>query len=201
MASRHAAPVARFEEFLGLSELTWLWQFAMRNGPAFVRSQVIGHDHEGEDPDVRRSWVLYDVGDIQPFFAGRVLQYLPQLLDGLGHVHFAVRDIELQVTASNDGEFFRPHTDCGQNAVESREITFVYFCHREPRPFTGGELRLYDSVDPGAFGSDVDVHVIEPTQNSIVFFPSQYVHEVAPLSCPSGQFADSRITFNGWLHR
>jgi Rps23 Pro-64 3,4-dihydroxylase Tpa1-like proline 4-hydroxylase len=201
MASRRAAPVARFEEFLGLSELTWLWQFAMRSGPGFVRSQVVGHDHEGEDPNVRRSWVLYDVNEIQPFFAGRVLQYLPQLLDALGHVQFPVRDIELQVTASNDGEFFRPHTDSGQTVVHTREITFVYFCHREPRAFTGGELRVYDSVNPDASGAETDVHVIEPAQNTIVFFPSQYVHEVAPLSCPSREFVDSRLTFNGWLHR
>jgi len=38
-------------------------------------------------------------------------------------------------------------------------------------------------------------------QNSIVFFPSNYLHEVLPTRCPSGEFADSRLTYNGWLHR
>jgi Rps23 Pro-64 3,4-dihydroxylase Tpa1-like proline 4-hydroxylase len=38
-------------------------------------------------------------------------------------------------------------------------------------------------------------------QNQIVFFPSETLHEVLPVECPSGEFADSRFTVNGWLHR
>jgi Rps23 Pro-64 3,4-dihydroxylase Tpa1-like proline 4-hydroxylase len=75
--------------------------------------------------------------------------------------------------------------------VSSRELTFVYYGHREPLPFTGGELRMIDG----------DAATIVPHQNSIVFFPSHYLHEVMPIYCPSGRFEDSRLTFNGWLHR
>jgi Rps23 Pro-64 3,4-dihydroxylase Tpa1-like proline 4-hydroxylase len=61
---------------------------------------------------------------------------------------------------------------------------------------------------PAADGEDTDDPEVQvraltltPPQNSIVFFPSSYLHEVMPVSCPSRAFADSRLTVNGWLHR
>jgi hypothetical protein len=30
---------------------------------------------------------------------------------------------------------------------------------------------------------------------------TNYLHEVAYVSCPSRRFEDSRLTYNGWLHR
>ncbi|MBE9012911.1 2OG-Fe(II) oxygenase, partial [Pseudanabaenaceae cyanobacterium LEGE 13415] len=42
---------------------------------------------------------------------------------------------------------------------------------------------------------------IQPINNSIIFFPSHFLHEVLPVSCPSRQFADSRFTLNGWIRR
>jgi Rps23 Pro-64 3,4-dihydroxylase Tpa1-like proline 4-hydroxylase len=115
---------------------------------------------------------------------------------------FEVREIELQLTASNDGEWFKPHRDSGHGPVRSRELTFVYYCHREPRAFAGGELLMFgpydDASDPRAQERCIS---LSPAQNSIVFFPSHYLHEVRPVSCPSRQFAASRLTYNGWLHR
>jgi SM-20-related protein len=35
----------------------------------------------------------------------------------------------------------------------------------------------------------------------LVVFPSRYLHEVLPVSCPSQTFADSRFTINGWVRR
>ena len=43
--------------------------------------------------------------------------------------------------------------------------------------------------------------LIEPRNNSIIFFLSRYMHEVLPVSCPSQSFADSRFTVNGWVRR
>jgi SM-20-related protein len=34
-----------------------------------------------------------------------------------------------------------------------------------------------------------------------VFFDSHLMHEVLPVSVPSGAFEDWRFTVNGWLHR
>jgi Rps23 Pro-64 3,4-dihydroxylase Tpa1-like proline 4-hydroxylase len=81
-------------------------------------------------------------------------------------------------------------------------MTFVYFFHREPRQFEGGELRLHDSKNGGDHPlSTGSYQTIVPEQNQIVFFPSSTLHEITPVHCRSRSFADSRFTVNGWLHR
>jgi SM-20-related protein len=184
------------EEFLAPQEVTRLQQFAHDHESAFVPSEVL-NDHEAghRDDDVRRSRVLFDVEEIRPLVTERVLGAYPWVMNRLQQPLFDVRDIELQVTSSNDGEWFTAHRDSGAGAVGSRALTFVYYCHREPRGFSGGELRMFLPPDDQASVT------IAPLQNSTVFFPSHQLHEVLPVCCSSGQFADSRLTVNGWLHR
>ena len=71
---------------------------------------------------------------------------LPRLLPKLGIEPFPVVGVEAQITASKDGDFFRWHNDNGQDEVSGRKITFVYFFHREPKLFGGGELRIQSPV-------------------------------------------------------
>lgn len=193
-------PVLLCEEFLAPVEEDYLRRFAIDREPDFIGSELTSDDDSGRrDEDFRRSRVLYDVAPVAPILTERVLDHLPWVLDRLDQANFAVREVELQITASNDGEWFKAHRDSGAGTVSSRELTFVYYCHREPRPFAGGELRMF-----GAFESGDDptaALTIVPPPNSIVFFPSHFLHEVMPVSCPSRQFIDSRFTYNGWLHR
>jgi Rps23 Pro-64 3,4-dihydroxylase Tpa1-like proline 4-hydroxylase len=86
--------------------------------------------------------------------------------------------------------------------VASREVTFVYFFHREPRQFSGGELRIYDSAPENhSHRAMASYRTIVPEQNQLVLFASGLSHEITPVECPSGKFADSRFTVNGWLHK
>jgi SM-20-related protein len=191
------------EEFFAPAEMTTLWAYAMGRETDFVASEVLGgHDESRRDEYFRRSRVLFDVADIYPLVSERVLGVLPRVIERLEMAPFTVQQIELQITASNDSEWFRAHQDSGHGSVNSRELTFVYYCHREPRPFTGGELKMYGPFD-NADEPDAQrrAMTITPPQNSIVFFPSHYLHEVMPTQCASRQFADSRLTYNGWLHR
>jgi|CZKS01.1.fsa_nt_gi Rps23 Pro-64 3,4-dihydroxylase Tpa1-like proline 4-hydroxylase len=128
---------------------------------------------------VRRARILESLGNFDRLF----LDHLKPILGELG-LEFG--RIELQVTASNDGDYFRSHVDGGPD--DTREITFVYFLHGEPRPFSGGELKIHDST-------------VTPCGDTLVLFPSNSVHEVLPVHVPSRQFADSRFTVNGWIHR
>jgi SM-20-related protein len=124
------------------------------------------------------------------------------VLERLGMEEFPIASVEAQITASNDGDFFRNHSDSGDGKVASRCLTFVYFFHHEPQRFEGGELRIHDSRREDdrdlATGS---YQAIVPQQNQIVFFPSSVLHEITTVKCSSGLFADSRFTLNGWLHR
>ena len=106
------------------------------------------------------------------------------------------------MTAHNDGDFFKVHRDSGDQETAARELTFVYYFHREPKGYTGGELLLFDPrlVDGGLVKAD-SFSVIEPRNNSMLFFPSRCDHEVLAVHCPSEKFADSRFTVNGWVRR
>jgi SM-20-related protein len=194
---QRAAPVLILEEFLAPQELTWVWNFAMSRADRFISSHVVGDGYDDVlDTSYRRSRLLFELEGIHDLLASRIAAYFPYVCHRLSYPSFDVTSVEVQLTASNDSEFFRAHTDSGHGSVREREITFVYFCHREPRGFSGGELRVYDSDPPVGSGC-----VIRPEQNRMVFFPSNRWHEIAPVSCPSNNFADSRLTLNGWLHR
>jgi len=192
------------DEFLAPQELDELIQYTLQHEAEFRGSEVISPSGEPGVTDYshRRSRVLMDMGPHEEVILDRIRCVLPRVLEQLGTEEFSVSRTEVQITASNDGDFFRAHCDDAQERVASRRMTFVYFFHREPRRFDGGELRLYDSRRTGERPfSAGSYQTIMPQQNQVVFFPCSLLHEITPVECPSRAFADSRFTLNGWLHK
>jgi Rps23 Pro-64 3,4-dihydroxylase Tpa1-like proline 4-hydroxylase len=192
------------DEFLTSAELKALMQSILEREPQFQVSEVLSPGITGGaiDYEQRRSRVLMDLGGHEKVITDRLLTCLPRVLQRWGRDPFAISRIESQITASNHGDFFRCHSDDGMPEVASREITFVYFFHREPKAFSGGELRIYDSAPENDGNRAVSSYrVIVPEQNQLVVFASGLSHEITPVRCPSGQFVDSRFTVNGWLHK
>ncbi len=192
------------DEFLAPQELDELIQYTLQHEADFRGSEVISPSGEAGviNYSHRSSRVLMDMGPHEEVILDRIRCVLPGVLEQLGMEEFPVSRTEVQITASNDGDFFRAHCDDAQERVASRRMTFVYFFHREPREFEGGELRLHDSRRKGErpFGAG-SYQTIVPQQNQIVFFPCSLLHEITPVKCPSRAFADSRFTLNGWLHK
>jgi len=191
------------DEFLVAQEWNSLLQFTFDRAASFAQTGVLSANGASAiDPTYRKSRVLFELEGFGPLFVDRIMRFLPQVLRRINYPWFPVRHVELQLTESNTGDFFRVHSDNHSNAVRSRAVTFVYYYHREPKPFQGGELNLwatrYEGDTPIAEG---EPRVIPPAQNQMIFFPSEYLHEVRPVHSASGQFADSRFTVNGWLHR
>jgi len=201
--SARTVPIMLYDEFLAAEELSGLLNYCLRNASRFGQSEVKRYDGAAElDSEYRRSRVLFDLGPYRFLFQQRLLTLLPHLLLALTKRPFIVRELEIQLTSSNHGEFFRPHTDNGDDELQAREITFVYYFHREPRRFAGGELRIFDTVHADGVPIETErFQVIYPLQNQIVVFPSCYLHEILPVICPSREFADSRFTVNGWYRR
>ncbi len=192
------------DEFLAPAELADLTCFVLEHEDDFKTSEVVSpHADNGiVNYEHRRSRVLMDLAEYQDIMLERIKSALPQVLDRLGMEGFDIADVEVQATASNDGDFFHFHSDNGSERVASRYLTFVYFFHREPRGFEGGELRIHDShLEEGVYVSDGSYQTVVPQQNQIVFFPCEMLHEITPVNCASQQFADSRFTVNGWLRR
>jgi len=193
-----------FDEFLTLVELNALQQYVLEQEMLFEISEVLSPGVSGGaiDYEQRRSRVLMNLGAHEKTITDRLLTCLPRALHQWGRDAFPISRIEIQTTASNHGDFFRCHTDSGMEAVADREITFVYFFHREPKQFSGGELHLYDSRrENDNYVPTANYRTIVPEQNQLVLFVSGLSHEITPVDCPSGQFADSRFTVNGWIHK
>jgi hypothetical protein len=191
------------DEFLAPEELHELMQDTLGREMEFRISEVIAPGVPGSvtDFDHRRSRVLMELGSRSQVLLSRLQGCLPRALRKLGRDPFRPSRVEMQITASNDGDFFRWHSDNGDGSLATREITFVYFFHREPKRFRGGELRIYDSRwENGTYVPTENYRAIVPQQNQVVLFDSSLTHEITPVECPSQAFADSRFTANGWFH-
>lgn len=192
------------DEFLAPQEVAALTQFTLEHESDFQTSEVYSPSVEKGviNHDFRRSRVLMELGEQQDMILARIKSALPQVLDKLGMKEFTIADVEAQITASNDGDFFHLHDDNGSEGVAARHLTFVYFFHREPRQFEGGDLRIHDShLENGRYLSNGTYQTIVPQQNQIVFFPCELQHEITSVRCPSQLFTDSRFTLNGWLRQ
>lgn len=205
--SKTPLPVFVKRDFLTKRELHGLTKYVLAREPDFTPSSVIpeGMPEGTNDPSYRKSRVLYDLGDYGALIQQRLLSLLPEAVKLFNREPFELSHIDIQVTASNDKDFFKVHNDNGHNDppdIPRREISFVHYFNSEPKAFSGGHLRFYDSQD-GLIDSSDDrrVRTIIPRQNTLVLFPSSYSHEVLPVTCPTGKFAHSRFTVNGWLVR
>lgn len=153
-----------------------------------------------------------DLGEMEGVMEARLHHALGQIVELTGYHGPTPSSLELEIAAHGDGAYFRPHLDIpvGQDRLplgawegEDRALSAVLYFHREPKRFSGGELRLYrfgstldcDGAEPGSY---VD---LEPLNNTLVAFPSWALHEVRPVSCPSGDFMDYRFALNCWYCR
>lgn len=124
----------------------------------------------------------------------------PRCSSGLAPMLSSLAGLNWKMVAHGDGAFFTEHCDTvvdGRKLAVSRIISAVYYFHRLPKSFSGGVLRIYPLT--GREKSDAFVEV-EPLNDTLVFFPSWFPHEVLPVSCPTGQFEDSRFAINCWVY-
>jgi SM-20-related protein len=193
------APAAyiRIPGFLSEEENRAVFDYAMRKESDYESSKV---DTEVPRPDYRRSRVLMRVSDLEVDFDERIREIVPDALN-----YFRLRlstgsKLETQLSSHNDGGYFRIHNDNGSPSTATRVLTYVYYFHRQPVAFKGGQLRLYDSrIESGRFWPTETFLELHPENNMLLLFPSSILHEVLPTYCSSLEFADGRFTLNGWV--
>ena len=190
-------PVVQLDEFLSGSEVAWLMELTFAAESRFLPSRL-----SDAREDYRHSLMLAAPHELWQLMTGKIRAAMPEVMPQLRVGKFPVGNIDCQITASVDGSYFKAHTDAGVNATYKRQFSYVYYFNREPKGFTGGELRIYDDmVHNGKLAATDSFQVIEPRHNSIVFFQSAVMHEVMPVSIPLKQFRDARFTVNGWIER
>ena len=192
-------PFVQLDDFLSVDELTWLRDLVIAAQSRFVSSWT----SDDGVKDYRQSLVLQAPGEVERLIVSKIRAVMPDVIPKLRMPLFTVGRVECQVTASTDGSYFRPHTDQGKSAIDTtRKLTYVYYFSREPKAFAGGDLRIYDDeLQNGKYSSTETFQVVEPRNNSIVFFNAAVMHEVTKVQVPSLDFGDSRFTVNGWIHR
>jgi len=189
-------PVVIIDDLLSDSEWASLLTRVLASEAAFQPSGT--HDAR---TDYRHSLVLNPPADLVDPVVRRVRAVTPGVLPELRVRPISVGIVEAQVTASIDGSFFGVHTDADREKVPKRYLTYVYYFNRQPKAFSGGELRVYDDVlRNGKLARGETFQTIEPLHNRLVLFWARTMHEVMPVRMPSKHFADARFTVNGWVN-
>ena len=187
----------QIDSLLTVEERKQLLDYVLKREPEFIPTSTSTNDR-----DYRKSLVLHFFPEVSELIINRIQAIMPDVFRKLNIPLFSISQIETQLTAHNDGNYYHVHNDNGSPDTANRELTYVYYFYREPKPFSGGELRIYDSkIENNFYVKAESFKTVEPHNNSIVFFLSRYLHEVLPVSCPSKAFADSRFTINGWVRR
>ncbi|MEA5535485.1 2OG-Fe(II) oxygenase [Crocosphaera sp. XPORK-15E] len=189
----------QIDNFLSPEENQKLLEIALKHSDDFIGSTT-----STQASDYRKSAVLYATffPEFYQIIRQKLLGILGGILKHLNHPSFSISEVEMQLTAHNDGCYYKIHNDSGSPETCTREFTYVYYFYREPKSFSGGELRIYETdLQETSLERHENFQIVEPRNNSIVFFDSRSKHEVMPVICPSRIFADSRFTINGWLRR
>ena len=195
-------PHVMIQDLLPPQQIDQAMAYVLAREGAFYDAEVYALDGGGSKSDTRfrRSRILNDVGDIVPMVSNRLQALIPQIWPQLRLPDVTVSRMECQITAHGDGDFFETHTDNSLPDIAHRKVSYVYYFHHEPKRFSGGHLRFYNTLLEGGFNTCGPLAAdIEPPRNSLMVFPSHVHHEVTPIRSESTALADQRLTINGWL--
>ena len=182
--------------WLGAEAVERLLMYARSNEYRFKKSQVASR----LDPTLKGDGTMrvsrrIGLGDLKGEVKDKFEQLLPTIFETLRIKPFTP-SFELEFVAHGNGAYFTLHRDTAK--YHQRIITAVYYFHALPKAFSGGELRLHSLAASGEQGTFVD---ISPEFDTVVYFPSMFLHEVLPIEAPSGEFLDSRFAINCWFVR
>lgn len=194
-------PVCIIDDFLGPQASAALVDFALANEARFAPARVHTNDTRNTIDQGFRDNVSFtgDFGPvIAPFHAALDASY-ERIAAEVGTSEFARQPSELHMAAHRDGQHLPRHIDTLTGRADAavrdqRSVSLVYYCHRTPRAFSGGELVMYAMMGDGR-------QVIEPRHDRLVAFPSFAPHEIARVDVPGNRFADARFALVSWLRR
>jgi Rps23 Pro-64 3,4-dihydroxylase Tpa1-like proline 4-hydroxylase len=180
-----------------------LLQYVLSGESEVWESRVVGAEQSGNTRDeIRQSPTQSSErhDEIWDILDRRVQTMLPFVRQELEIRWFPRGRIEWQLTAHGQGGDFVPRVDADTAGAPGRRISCVYYFHQAPKPFSGGELKLYDTwiTSTGTMRAGTYT-TLEPVDNSLVFFPSDAFHEVCPVHPETDALADSRFAITIWF--
>ena len=136
--------------------------------------------------------------EIKALLEQHILKIVPDAIKKLGMRYHQVKSTSLEIAATGNGQFAKTHSDRMLNQPLMSKIAFVYYFHKVPKAFTGGDILVYDT-DIQQDKAGVKFTKIHHTNNRIVAYPSCFYHEITQVSSPSGLFADCRFAIPFWV--
>ena len=201
-SGQRPAPFVLLQDFLPQPQQERLFELTLAGSQGFTHTRVGSLKGLGPVDLKFRTSLAADAQtsrEVRPLVIPRLRSVLPCVLARLGVQGLDRYSIEMDVTVTLAGGFCRPHKDNANESHRRRKINYVYYFHRQPQPFSGGDLLIYDT-DLATEDFDFKSFLrVKPRHNSLIFFPSDYVHEITPVECASQDFADGRFTVNGWI--
>lgn len=177
-----------------------LAEFAIANQIGFAATKTSYADEsEAVDPEFRLSKRFGGrLESIGREFRSGLSTLLPRLYEETGIPQIERPLMENELIANGDGGSLAWHIDTmtldKRDGVDTeRVLSTVYYFHRTPCQFSGGELEIH-SLD-----GDVKPKLVAPRHGRLVAFPSFAPHSVRRLRVPSGRFEDGRFSLNCWI--
>ena len=199
----HPTPFVRITDFLTAAQQDMLLRMVWKNRELFAPARVRNTVWDARVALVAERSVKRQ---IRPWFVNALDRVVGDVarhfrVDGMDKRH-----VELEIAAHRSGDFTHLHRDIDyrrdrDTGYAGRLVSLAYYFHCEPKGFAGGDLLLYDTCVATGDYRAAAFSRIEPIGNSLVFFPSDYYHEVLPVHANGDAFGNARFTINGWLHR
>lgn len=197
-AALRPVPFVRLAEFLTPAQQARLFMHILAGRERFRSARVGEHTLNCR----ARAALVSDrqtLRGVRSWFDPKLRSVLPHVLARLRMEGLHRFQVGMNVTVYLGGGFHKVHRDNKGKRKRLWKLNYVYYLHREPRRFAGGDLLLYDTNVEAGGGSSVVFSRIEPLNNSLVFFPSDAFHEVIPVACATQDFGDGRFSVNGWI--
>ncbi len=192
------APLVIIDGFLRQDENRRLLTFALEQKNKFV---LAGFGYKKREIDIRKrsTLALFSIGSTKDVFHDFIRNNMNWLCGALNIETFTIDKISTKITNHVDGGFFNIHKDTNVGIEESnhRSISWLYYFHQSPKRFQGGELFLFDThLESDSFKEKSFIKV-NPNNNRLVLFPSQFYHGVMETRVPSRAFEDGRLAVSG----
>lgn len=123
--------------------------------------------------------------------SSKVNEHMPHFMEALGLESFPFVNEPFTVISGRQGHNGTPHADTFDG---QRQMTVLYYFHKVPKAFSGGDLEFYASNEKSAEGYyNKAVCSVKMEDNMLIVFSSEIFHGVTEVQSDSEDFADSRF--------
>jgi len=119
----------------------WVAKQLLDRMAGMEEANVVQSGESAHDEASRSARVLYEPEPVRNWFVPLVAASLPSVLPRLGLPQFKATTLELQLTASDHGDFYKVHHDITlgeEDSVAGRRVSFVYYFQLPGGSFAGG---------------------------------------------------------------